>query len=81
MGLAIDEISFVSVEPLEFVSFLSPNVNVWLCVIPSSCSSVGVACVAFGKRPGVLGMGVRVPFALACCLTNGFVAAGNRGDG
>ena len=37
--------------------------------------------VTFGKWPGVLGMGVRVPVALACCcVTNGFVSAGNGGD-
>ena len=33
MGLAIDEMCFVSVEPLEFVSILSLNANVCGCVL------------------------------------------------
>jgi len=52
------------------------------CVMPSSCSRVDVAFVTFGKWLGVLGMGVRVPIAIACfCLTNGFASVGNGGDG
>ena len=54
----------------------------WLCVIPSSCSSVGVAFVTCKKWPGMFWSGVCVPIALACCcLTNGFICAGNGGDG
>ena len=33
VGLAIDEMCFVSMEPLEFVSFLSLTVNVCGCVL------------------------------------------------
>ena len=33
VGLALEEMCFVSVEPLEFVSFLSLNLNVCGCVL------------------------------------------------
>jgi len=52
----------------------------WLCVIPSSCFSVGLTFVTCRKWSGMLGIGVCAPITLACCwLINGFISADNGG--
>ena len=62
--------------------FVAEFETMCLCVIPTSCSNVCIAFVAFGKWLCMHWVGICVSIALACfCSTNGFISSDNGGDG